>query len=71
MVQGDVGIVLGYVYDGATPQTGRSQDVGFIDGRDLAAPFPRRFHGKARNALYFGHAVVFQIPGPFNAVVDF
>ena len=71
MIQVDIGIVLGDVDDRAAPQAGRSQDVGLVDGRDLMTALLSRFHGKRADALYFRDAVVFQVPGAFDAVVDF
>lgn len=71
MIQGDRRIIFSHVDHGAPPQAGRGQDVGLIDGGHLAPPALGGLHGKGTDARNFRDAVIFKVPGPFDAVVNF
>lgn len=72
VVEFDVGVFFVMdADDGAAPEAGCGEDVGFVYAGDVVLSFSGCFEGKSCDAFDFGDGVVFEVPCSFGAVMDF
>ena len=72
VVEFDVGVFFVMdADDGAAPEAGCGEDVGFVYAGDVVLSFSGCFEGKSCDAFDFGDGVVFEVPCSFVAVMDF